>query len=176
MYRALFITYDQQSFPIEDAVILLSPTLKRRLQGEWAGLLFLPPFSSRQQAEEKGEDVQIAEVSAETYLKLAEWCRHHLEAPLQTPKVVTSVKDGSSFDIDPWYQEFMTSLSQEELFEMMIAAQAWDIQPLLDLAAKTVATMLKGKSAQQIRELFDIENDFTPEEEAAIKKEHEWTD
>ncbi|KAG8808605.1 hypothetical protein FRC17_003870, partial [Serendipita sp. 399] len=127
-------------------------------------------------AKEKGEDVQIPEASADVYLKIEEWCKHHLDGPPQTPKVVTSVKDGSSFDIDPWNQEFMTSLSQEELFEMMIAAQAWEIQPLLDLAAKTIATMLKGKSAQQIRDLFDIENDFTPEEEAAIKKEHEWTD
>lgn len=34
-----------------------------------------------------------------------------------------------------------------------------------DVGCKTVANMLKGKTAEQIRKLFNIVNDFTPEEE-----------
>ena len=43
-----------------------------------------------------------------------------------------------------------------------------------DVGCKTVANMIKGKSPEEIRKLFNIVNDFTPEEEAQIKKENEW--
>ncbi len=36
-----------------------------------------------------------------------------------------------------------------------------------DVGCKVVAGMLKGKSPEQIRALFDIVNDFTPEEEVS---------
>lgn len=32
--------------------------------------------------------------------------------------------------------------------------------------------MIKGKTPEEIRKLFNIVNDFTPEEEAQIKKEN----
>lgn len=40
-----------------------------------------------------------------------------------------------------------------------------------DVGCKTVANMIKGKQPEEIRKLFNIVNDFTPEEEAQIKKE-----
>jgi S-phase kinase-associated protein 1 len=45
---------------------------------------------------------------------------------------------------------------------------------LLDLGCKTVANMIKGKSVEEIRKTFNVQNDFTPEEEETIKKENEW--
>ena len=33
---------------------------------------------------------------------------------------------------------------------------------------------MKGKSIEEIRELFNIENDLTPEEEAQILEENKW--
>lgn len=32
--------------------------------------------------------------------------------------------------------------------------------------------MIKGKTPEEIRKLFNIQNDFTPEEEAQIRKEN----
>jgi len=34
--------------------------------------------------------------------------------------------------------------------------------------------MIRGKTPEEIRKTFNIENDFTPEEEAQVKKENEW--
>ena len=54
------------------------------------------------------------------------------------------------------------------------AANYLDIKPLLDLTCKTVANMIKNKSPEEIRSTFNIQNDFTPEEEEQVRKENEW--
>lgn len=36
--------------------------------------------------------------------------------------------------------------------------------------------MIKGKSPEEIRQTFNIVNDFTPEEEAQIRRENEWVE
>lgn len=48
--------------------------------------------------------------------------------------------------------------------------------PHRDVGCKTVANMIKGKTPEEIRKLFNIQNDFTPEEEAQIRKENEWAE
>lgn len=34
--------------------------------------------------------------------------------------------------------------------------------------------MMKGKSPEELRKEFNIENDFTPEEEEEIRRENQW--
>jgi len=36
--------------------------------------------------------------------------------------------------------------------------------------------MIKGKSPEEIRTMFHIENDFTPEEEAQVRDENKWAE
>jgi len=62
------------------------------------------------------------------------------------------------------------------LFEIILAAHFMEITPLVDLGCKTVANMIKGKSAEEIRKVFNIQNDFTPEEEEQIRRENEWAE
>ena len=49
------------------------------------------------------------------------------------------------------------------------AANYMDIKPLLDLTCAGVASMVKGKTPEEIRKVFNIVNDFTPEEEAQAR-------
>jgi S-phase kinase-associated protein 1 len=34
--------------------------------------------------------------------------------------------------------------------------------------------MIKGKTPEEIRKIFNIENDFTPEEEEEVRRENQW--
>ncbi|THG98680.1 hypothetical protein EW026_g3537 [Hermanssonia centrifuga] len=86
------------------------------------------------------------------------------DQPIPLPNVSSSV-----------LKKFIT-VDQEMLFEIILAANYLDIKPLLDVGCKTVANMIKGKTPEEIRKLFNIVNDFTPEEEAQIKKENEWAE
>lgn len=77
--------------------------------------------------------------------------------------------------VDQWHSDYI-NLEQEELFELIMASNYLDIKPLLELACAKVASMIKNKSVQEIRKFFNIENDFTPEEEQQIMEENKWAE
>lgn len=62
------------------------------------------------------------------------------------------------------------------LFELILAANYMDIKYLLDLTCAKVASMIKGKTPDQIRKTFGIVNDFSEEEEAAVRAENKWAE
>jgi S-phase kinase-associated protein 1 len=75
--------------------------------------------------------------------------------------------------VDSWDYNFI-DLELDVIFEMILAANYMDIKPLMELASSKVASIIKGKSPEDIRKTFNIQNDFTPEEEAQIREENQW--
>jgi S-phase kinase-associated protein 1 len=63
-------------------------------------------------------------------------------------------------------------IDQSTLFKVTVAANYMDIPQLLELVSATLASMIKGKSTEEIRLHFGIINDFTPEEEAQMREEY----
>lgn len=123
--------------------------------------------------EDIGDDdapIPLPNVTSKILKKVIEWCTHHKE-----DTVIEDRNETRNTDIDEWDQKYM-EVDQETLFDIILAANYLDIKPLLDVGCKTVANMIKGKSAEEIRRIFNIVNDFTPEEEAQIKKENEWAE
>ena len=57
-----------------------------------------------------------------------------------------------------------------------MAANYLDVKPLLELSCAKVASLIKGKSIQEIRQFFQIENDFSPEEEEQVMQENKWAE
>lgn len=94
---------------------------------------------------------------------------------ISNPVIVSEDKkdEKRTDDISAWDAKFC-EVDQSTLFNMILAANYLDIKPLLDLTCKCVANMIKGKTPEEIRQTFNIKNDFTPEEEEQIKKENEW--
>merc|ERR1712048_1119795 len=70
-----------------------------------------------------------------------------------------------------WDANFI-EVDQETLFELILAANYMDVKALLDLTCAKVASMIKGKTPEEIRTKFNIQNDFTPEEEEAVRAEN----
>ncbi|KAI8063202.1 E3 ubiquitin ligase complex SCF subunit sconC [Gongronella butleri] len=119
---------------------------------------------------ESDSPIPLPNVTAKILRKVIEWCEHHIGDP-----VTTDESERRNTDIDEWDQKFM-EVDQETLFDIILAANYLDIKPLLDVGCKTVANMIKGKTAEEIRKIFNIVNDLTPEEEAQIRKENEWAE
>ncbi|GLJ19919.1 hypothetical protein SUGI_0360870 [Cryptomeria japonica] len=96
--------------------------------------------------------------------KIIEYIKYHLEAN----------KSGKpEEDLKKWDTKFV-NVNERILFELTMAAKFLNVSNLLDLLCKTVADKIKDLSPEQIRELYGIRNDFTPEEEDQIRRENEW--
>jgi len=120
------------------------------------------------------EPIPIPNVNEAILKKVIEWCEHHKNDPPASADEESDSRKKST-DIDDWDQKFM-AVDQEMLFEIILAANYLDIKQLLDVGCKTVANMIKGKSPEEIRKTFNIQNDFTPEEEDQIRRENEWAE
>jgi S-phase kinase-associated protein 1 len=123
--------------------------------------------------DDQNQQVPLVNVKSQTLGKVIEFCKHHvnngpmdnIEKPLKSPNMneVVSEWDANYIDVE-----------QELLFELILAANYMDIKSLLDLSCAKVASMIKGKSPEEIRKTFNIVNDFTPEEEALVREENKW--
>jgi S-phase kinase-associated protein 1 len=134
-----------------------------------------------------GEPIPIPAVNALVLKKVLEWCTHNrddsrpsagdkVEGDDETTGPKTINTDRKNIEIGEWDQKFL-DVEQEMLFNIILAANFLDIKALLDLACKRVADMIKEcKTTENIRAMFNIENDFTAEEEEQIRRENEWAD
>ena len=60
---------------------------------------------------------------------------------------------------------FSTTMTSRMLYEILIAANYLEVKPLYDMACQVVADMIRGKTTEEIREIYGVRNDFTVEEE-----------
>ena len=120
------------------------------------------------------EEIPLPNVKSEILEKVIEYCRHYKDSSPQ--EIDKPLKSAILQDILPSWDAIFVEFDQEILFELILAANYLDIKSLLDLSCAKVASMLKGKTAEEIRRQFNIENDFTPEEEAQIREENKWAE
>jgi S-phase kinase-associated protein 1 len=120
------------------------------------------------------KDIPLPNVSANVLQKVIEFCKHYQEEPMtsiQTPLKSSKLEDL----VQQWYADFV-KIEKNMLFDLVAAANFMDIKPLLDLTCLAVSILIKGKSAVELREMFNISSDFSPEEDAQIKKENGWVE
>ena len=120
------------------------------------------------------EEIPLPQVKKPILEKIIVYCTRLLDH--QPPEIDKPLSHNDMHQVvEQWYADYI-NLEQEELFELVMAANYLDIKPLLELSCAKVASQIKNKSVQEIRKYFNIENDFTPEEEAQIQEENRWAE
>lgn len=66
-----------------------------------------------------------------------------------------------------WDKDFVKG-DYRSLCRLIDAASYLDLKSLMDLACQALAGRIEHKTPAQIRHLFNIKNDYTPEQEAAL--------
>ena len=84
----------------------------------------------------------------------------------KTPKDIPKPMPSASLNevIDEWDVNFINSIELDNVFDLINAANYMDISSLLDLSCAKIASLMKGKTAQEIRTMFNIECDLSEEE------------
>lgn len=98
-----------------------------------------------------GMEIPMGEVRGNILEKVIAFCTFHHNHEL-TPSTAD--------EIDNWEKQFV-KVDKCTLFHLILAANFLAVQPLLDLTCKTVSDMIKGKTAEEIREEFAIDENFT---------------
>ncbi|CAE6481200.1 unnamed protein product [Rhizoctonia solani] len=106
------------------------------------------------------EAVPLPNIPAATMNKVIEYCEHHRD---DEPYL-----EGTPTRDTEWDNAFIAGLAQDELFDIILAANYLDIKSMLDLGCKQVANMIKSKTPAEIRKLFSITSQATPDTEADV--------
>ncbi|KAL4431767.1 hypothetical protein ABPG77_002983 [Micractinium sp. CCAP 211/92] len=151
--KVKLLSSDAQTFEVEPDVAKMSITIQNTI-------------------EEIGSDetIPVPNVNSKILSKVIEYCSFHVVAEKKDEhgKAAKSEDEIKAFDTE------FTKVDQGVLFELILAANYLNIKSLLDLTCLTVANMIKGKTPEEIRKTFNIENDFTPEEEEEVRRENQW--
>ncbi|KAF8996325.1 ubiquitin-protein ligase [Cyathus striatus] len=125
---------------------------------------------------ESDHAIPLPNVTGRVFKKVLEFCEYHRKDPFPLDENQQQDNLSKRKDCLPQWDKEFCDVDQEMLFEVIMAANYLDIEQLLDAGCITVASMIKGKSPEDLRRIFNIVNDYTPEEEAQIKKENEWAE
>ncbi|KAL1532158.1 SKP1-like protein 14 [Salvia divinorum] len=133
-----------------------------------------------------GERFEIAESSAKQSITIGNiiddgCCDASIPVPNVTGKVLTKVIEylknhgGGGGDAEKKEKDDeLVSAPVPVLLDYILAANYLDIKGLVDLVAQEIADSMKDKSPEWVRSEFNIENDYTPEEEEAVKSHFAW--
>ena len=136
---------DGELFIIDRAVALQSRTIQYVLEDTNPVDAFIP----------------VPAVDARTLSKVLEYCKKHL------------IDLNTDFDYSEWDKDFV-DVEVRMLYDLIMAADYLNIPPLIDLICDKIASLFKGQTPEKIREIFNIENDFSKEEEEDFKKKSGW--
>ena len=142
---------DSEEFEVEEAVAMESQTIRHMIEDDCAD-----------------NGIPLPNVNSKILAKVIEYCNKHVHAAAED---ATNASGGGE-DLKNWDAEFV-KVDQATLFDLILAANYLNIKGLLDLTCQTVADMMKGKTPEEIREIFHIKNDLTKEEDE-IRRENQW--
>ena len=116
------------------------------------------------------------DINSETLEKIIEYLVHFDGNPpreISKPLYMTDMKKIT----DEYSADFVDKLKIEELVDMISAAHYMKINPLLDLCCAKMVSLCKGKSEEEIFDIFGIPKDcFKPEDKKKILENNRWID
>jgi S-phase kinase-associated protein 1 len=117
----------------------------------------------------------LPNVTGDVFAKCIDFYEHRMQNPLEDEDDEESSRDvvEEVRRIIPWEGE-VDNVDQLALQDLILAANYLDFKDCMTTCLKTVAKMINGKTTVQLRELFNIENDFGPGEEERVREDNRW--
>ncbi|KAJ4901207.1 SKP1-like protein 14 [Raphanus sativus] len=103
--------------------------------------------------------IPLANMAGKTLSVAIEYCKKHVEAGAVENNQEAADK------LKKW---------DEDLLARHDNAMIFDLKGLLNITCKKVADYIKDFQPEEVRQIFNIENGYSEEEEAQVRKENEW--
>eukprot|EP01012_Entosiphon_sulcatum_P025767 TRINITY_DN31133_c0_g1_i1.p1 TRINITY_DN31133_c0_g1~~TRINITY_DN31133_c0_g1_i1.p1 ORF type:complete len:187 (+),score=48.42 TRINITY_DN31133_c0_g1_i1:37-597(+) len=158
-------TSDNVKFAISKKSINLSKVLKE----------IIDDVASGEEA-----NVPLANVDAATLECVAPFLTHYTDAapePIEKPLKAPLPELLPEWDKGYVYGQLIKNGDEKQhemLFKTLMAGNFLGIEPLRDLCCAAIANILRGKTPEQIMEVFGVTEPFTPEEEKAVEEQYPW--
>ena len=105
--------------------------------------------------------ITIDEVTGEIFKKALVWMEKNRGKPViekdDDEDELTPNEPLNWGQLDDWEKKFV-DMPVSEMFALLIAANSLEIKGLINLVAKAVALQIQGKSVEEIRTFFNIED------------------
>jgi hypothetical protein len=115
------------------------------------------------------KEIHLKEISSTAIGYMLEWMNYHKNIeprPIPKPLKSANLKEV----VLAWDANFIDK-DLESVFELLLTSNFLGVNDLLNLCCARVGSMMLGKTPRQIRKGFNIPDEFTPEDEAMIRKE-----
>jgi len=111
------------------------------------------------EGDQDATEINVKQVDAETLTLIVNYLKHHKGTePAEIAKPIRSVKMEKIVE-DPWDAKFINDLAKRQLFQLILGANYMDCKSLLHLGCAKVATMIKGKSPEEIKQILGEEEE-----------------
>ncbi|XP_010430688.1 PREDICTED: SKP1-like protein 14 [Camelina sativa] len=160
------VSSDGESFVIEEVVARKLQIVRHMIEDECAD-----------------KAIPLSNVTGKILSMVIEYCKTHVNVvddeeeinkEAKEKKEADSTSEEEAVKLKEWEAEFLKDKDLATFFQLILAANYLNVKGLLDLTCQNVADHIKDMTPEEVRVIFNIENDFTPEEEEKVRKENSW--
>ncbi|XP_010501125.1 PREDICTED: SKP1-like protein 14 [Camelina sativa] len=161
------VSSDGESFVIEEVVARKLQIVRHMIEDECAD-----------------KAIPLSNVTGKILSMVIEYCKTHVNVVDDEEEISKEAKEKKEDDdsmseeeaakLKEWEAEFLKDKDLATIFQLILAANYLNVKGLLDLTSQSVADHIKDMTPEEVREIFNIENDYTPEEEEEVRRENAW--
>ena len=159
-------TSDEQTFKVDWEVARQSQTIRTMLDD--LGI------------EEDGDSEDTIplpnkEITGPVFQKALEWCKKNRGKPDYNREEDDSKNKYVSIDqLNDWEKDYI-KMTVDEMFPLLFLANFLEIKGLIELMVKALALQIQGKTVEEIRKNFNVEDPkWTEEELKKLNEENAW--
>ncbi|KAF7150941.1 hypothetical protein RHSIM_Rhsim02G0179700 [Rhododendron simsii] len=112
--------------------------------------------------------IPLPNVTSGVLSKVIEYCKKHAESS------APDNKDRAGNDALKTFDAKFIDVDQSLLFDLILDYLSEPLQTIYPKKKRTVADMIKGKTPEEVRKIFNIVNDYNKEDEAEVRGENAW--
>jgi S-phase kinase-associated protein 1 len=156
----------------EEIELITNDNVKIKVKRKYISMsVLIKDMLEEQDDDDKNISIPVPNVDSKILKKVIEYCEQHWNN--KADEIEKPLKGHIDDVICDWDKKYL-QIDQSVIIELIMASNYLNIKDLLDLTCAKTAHALKGKTTEQIREMFGIVNDFTKEEQEKIREENKW--